>query len=328
MSQVWLARGLLLIVFILVGLFLSIPVKNLASQISIYSSGQVEKTGDRTNILLLGIGGEGHDAPDLTDTIILASYSHSKSEITLISIPRDLWLPSLKTKINTTYYYGQRKSPGGGIILSKSAISEVTGVPIHYAAIIDFQTFVQAINLIGGIQVNVGNSFTDERFPIAGKENDTCSGDLSYSCRYEKISFVKGLNDFDGETALKYVRSRHSTDLSTGTDYSRGVRQKEVISGIKAKLISPDIIKNPKTVSELLDLFITKTITDVDKSLYFNFLQMAIASRNSQLKTYTLNDPDHLYHPPVSQTYDNQWVLLPKNNDPKSITNFIESVLN
>lgn len=328
MSQVWLARLLLLLVFISLGIVLSIPIKNFSTLVSTYSSSQLEKTGDRTNFLLLGIGGEGHEAPDLTDTLILASYSHTRSEITLISIPRDLWLPSLKTKINTTYYYGQRKSPGGGIILSKSAISEVTGVPIHYAAVVDFQTFKEAIDLIGGIEVNVGNSFTDERYPIAGRENDTCSGDISYSCRYEKISFSKGPNQFDGETALKYVRSRHSTDLATGTDYSRSVRQKEVLSGIKNKLISSETLKNPKMISNLVNLFTTKTNTDIDKSLYFELVKIAIASRNQQLKTYSLNDPDHLYHPQISPAYENQWILLPKNNDPKSITDFISSVLN
>src|SRR3989344_780980 len=60
----------------------------------------------RINILLLGIGGKGHDGPDLTDTVILASVDKEGSDVVLVSIPRDLWAPSIKAKINHAYAYG------------------------------------------------------------------------------------------------------------------------------------------------------------------------------------------------------------------------------
>src|SRR5437867_4048578 len=54
----------------------------------------------RTNVLLLGIGGDGHDGPDLTDTIILASIDKKDGDVIIVSIPRDLWVPDGKYKIN------------------------------------------------------------------------------------------------------------------------------------------------------------------------------------------------------------------------------------
>ncbi|HLE49606.1 MAG TPA: LCP family protein, partial [Patescibacteria group bacterium] len=63
-------------------------------------------TNNRTNFLILGIRGEGSDSPDLTDTMLVLSYSYSDQQATLISVPRDLWVSSLKTKINSVYHYG------------------------------------------------------------------------------------------------------------------------------------------------------------------------------------------------------------------------------
>ena len=74
----------------------------------------LDSTSGRTNFLILGIRGENpSEVADLTDTIILASYSHQQEQLTLLSIPRDLWVNSLKTKINAVYHYGQQRQPPG-----------------------------------------------------------------------------------------------------------------------------------------------------------------------------------------------------------------------
>src|SRR5688572_13777546 len=73
----------------------------------------LKNQNDRTNILLLGMGGAEHEAGDLTDSMTLISYHFPTRSITLVSLPRDLWVDSLKAKINTAYYYGERKQPGG-----------------------------------------------------------------------------------------------------------------------------------------------------------------------------------------------------------------------
>ncbi|KKS03802.1 MAG: Cell envelope-related transcriptional attenuator, partial [Candidatus Curtissbacteria bacterium GW2011_GWA2_41_24] len=60
----------------------------------------------RVNVLLLGIGGQGHEGPNLSDTMILASIAEDGHDVVLVSIPRDLWDPSLSTKVNSVYAYG------------------------------------------------------------------------------------------------------------------------------------------------------------------------------------------------------------------------------
>src|SRR3989344_5042167 len=193
----------------------------------------LDSTNNRTNFLILGIRGEGSDSPDLTDTMLVLSYSHSKKTFTLISIPRDLWVSSLKTKINSVYHYGQFREPnGGGIKLVESAILETLGLPIHYTAVIDFSLFREAIDLVGGIDIEVVTGFTDTQFPIQGKEDA-----FPQSERYETISFQAGPTHLDGPTALKFVRSRHAQG-EEGTDIARDRRQQLVISALKQKVFT------------------------------------------------------------------------------------------
>ncbi|MFH0852066.1 MAG: LCP family protein, partial [bacterium] len=104
----------------------------------------------RTNILLLGVGGGDHPGADLTDSIMLISVNLVTSDTVLISLPRDIWVESLSAKLNTAYHYGETKEAGGGLVLAKSAVSEIINQPVHYAALLDFSGFEKAIDVGGG----------------------------------------------------------------------------------------------------------------------------------------------------------------------------------
>lgn len=186
-----------------------------------------------TNILLLGISGGSFSGNDLTDTMMIVSINNRK--ISQLSLPRDIWSDELKDKINSAYHYGEEKKIGGGLILSKITAEDILGIPVHYVAIIDFSTFKQIIDAIGGLEINVSAGFVDNLYPIEGKENDTCNGDKTLSCRYESIKFDKGNQLMNGDKALKYVRSRHAVGTQ-GSDFDRGRRQQEVITALKNRL--------------------------------------------------------------------------------------------
>ena len=128
-------------------------------------------TDSRTNIALLGVGGQGHQGGELTDSILIASVHHDTKMITLISIPRDIYLTSYRAKINSIYYYGDQAEPGTGLSKLKTALTEVAGLPIHYSLLIDFSGFIKAIDAVGGITVTVDQTFDDYKYPIPGKEN-------------------------------------------------------------------------------------------------------------------------------------------------------------
>jgi anionic cell wall polymer biosynthesis LytR-Cps2A-Psr (LCP) family protein len=276
------------------------------------------------------VGGPGHEAPDLTDTIILASINLNTGQLSLLSIPRDIWVPSLRAKINTSYHYGEQRRPGsGGLLLAKSSVSEITGLPIHYAAVLNFSSFVELVDLMGGIDVNNQTAFTDDRYPLPGKETDDCGkADPEYLCRYESISFPIGSQHLDGVSALKFVRSRHAAD-DEGTDYARSRRQSEVIKSVQTKLLA--LAKNPSNFTLLQQLYTkaaSSLITDFPLHQTTTLFRLGWQVRQHPPITEALSENNALYHPPVSPTYDNQWVLIPKGNNSKEIFDFVSNFIN
>jgi LCP family protein required for cell wall assembly len=135
---------------------------------------QLENTDGRTNVLLLGIGGEGHEGPYLTDSIMVASANLETGEVVLLSLPRDIWVSRARSKINAVYAFARQKEVKSGLPSARSAVEEILGIPIHYAVRIDFDGFRRAIDLLGGLDVEVARGFTDRQYPIEGKERDTC----------------------------------------------------------------------------------------------------------------------------------------------------------
>ena len=147
----------------------------------------------KKNILLLGYGGVGHEGGLLTDTIILAQIDPRENTATLISIPRDIWIPlEVKEgspehiKINAAYAVGEddEKYPdkadyytgrAGGGNMAKDAISLVTGQNVDNFISINFGGFTNVVDSLGGINVYVPHTFDDAYYPLKGKEDETCN---------------------------------------------------------------------------------------------------------------------------------------------------------
>ncbi len=216
----------------------------------------------RTNILLLGIGGGTHEGADLTDTILVLSLGLHKKKMAMISVPRDLWSDTLKDKVNSAYHYGEVKKKGGGLTLAKVIVEDVVGLQIHKVLLIDFSGFEEVIDAVGGIDISVPLGFTDPQFPIAGKENDPCQGDLTLTCRYEAVTFPPGLQHMSGERALVYVRSRHA-EGDEGSDFARGRRQQEVFVALLQQLKKPSVWASVSGAQSIFAAFDRATTTDM-----------------------------------------------------------------
>lgn len=269
----------------------------------------------RTNFLILGREGarSSRAGTDLTDTMILVSV-HQSGDTVFLSIPRDVWVPSLRAKINTAYYYGQQRQPGsGGIVLAKAAVEEVISQPVHYAVVIDFAGFEKITDLLGGVDIDVEHSFVDHKFPIAGKENDECEGDLLFACRYETITFTAGWQHMDGQTALKYVRSRQA-EGDEGTDFARSRRQEKLVLALRSKLLSRPVITSPKLLWTLYQQVAQSVVTDITSQIYPALARIGLRAIKHSVRSGTLTEPDWVYHPPVSAAQDWQWVLLPSTD--------------
>jgi LCP family protein required for cell wall assembly len=213
----------------------------------------------RINILLMGRGGGTHDAPDLTDTMMLASVDPIGHTTTLISIPRDLWVKVPghgSMKINAAWETGEfdylhKVAPGStdpnaiaaGNKLADSVVTSVLGIQIHYNVIVDFQAFRQAVDTVGGVTVNVPTDLYD---PTMAWENNN-----------NPLLAKAGVQTFDGKHALIYVRSRETT-----SDFARSQRQRSVMLALKDKVVTLGTLSNPIKISELLNSFGNNVATD------------------------------------------------------------------
>lgn len=344
LKQVWIVRFLILasaLTLIFAGLFfLQKRIANteigyylgIAKDFVFPNRQKVNQTDGRTNILILGKGGEGHEAPDLTDTIIMASVSYNDPKLVFISLPRDIWIPSLRAKLNSVYYWGNQKQEASGIALAKATVEEILNLPIHYGAVVDFSGLKKIVDDLGGIDVNVKNSFVDEKYPIAGLENDLCNGDPEYKCRFEKIEFFTGTQNMSGETVLKFVRSRNSVG-DEGTDFARAARQQVVVEGIKNKVLSGEILFSPKKLVLLKKTVLDLVETDISPNVAAIIMRRVVDVRG-EIEHYVLPE-NFLEKPPTSIKYDNLYVFIPKKtdaNDPTKrswveIDNWVKCVL-
>ena len=129
----------------------------------------------------------------------------------------------------------------------------------------------------------------------------------------------------DGERALKFVRSRHSTDPEEGTDFARSKRQEKVIAVVRSKLTSLRNLKNTQIYKDLYDLAVKSVVTDITPQYYATFVKLGLKMRKTPFQTFSIED--YLENPPLSLKYDNQWVLVPKGGDSSALFSFISSLL-
>ncbi len=216
---------------------------------------------DRLNILLLGIGGEGHDGAQLTDTIILASINVKDKQVALLSIPRDTAYPlggGRFEKINAVQAYAEQEYPGEGARRAADSLAKLLEIDIHHVIRVDFSGFARFVDAIGGVDVNVERSFVDPQFPTPDD-------------RWTSVSFKKGPQHFSGQDALTFARSRHGNN-GEGSDFARSHRQQLIMMAIREKLLSLNTLADPTKLSALYSVVSSHVQTDLT---LWDMLQLA-----------------------------------------------------
>jgi len=202
-----------------------------------------DSKGKYTNVMLVGIDTREKGHLMNTDTIIVASYNYETNDVIMISIPRDFHVQTDPKKywfnrINSVYAVNEQKNKGSGLEALKNVVEEITTLEIQYHAMIDYKGFTELIDAVGGIYVNVENSFTDFMYPKG--------------TRYQTVTFKTGPQLMNGDTALKYSRSRHSMHNNEGSDFARARRQQNVIASFRDTVLSSETLLNPRKVMDLM----------------------------------------------------------------------------
>jgi polyisoprenyl-teichoic acid--peptidoglycan teichoic acid transferase len=267
----------------------------------------------RVNILMLGKGGAGHDGPDLTDTILIASIDPIAKEVALLSIPRDLWVKSPsggQSKINAVYANAKyavlneytlkqqtdaikQQAETAGIKAIENTITATVGIPIHYFGMVDFTGFAQAINAVGGIDINVKTEVYD---PFIQADNNN-----------NPLIAAVGQQHFDGKHALLYAQSRHG---SLRGDFDRTERQREVIVALKDRVLSLGTFANPLKVNQLIDAIGNHVSTDFTLNELMRVYDIVKQVPSAKIASIGLADPPNNFV--TTDTINSQSVVVPR----------------
>jgi LCP family protein required for cell wall assembly len=182
----------------------------------------------RINILLLGSDNDQKFPQDalLSQTMIVVSIDPKTRQVTLLSIPRDLWVPipgHASAKIDLAY-------ADGGAPLARATVEKTFKIPIHYYAWIGLNGLVRVVDRVGGVDVDVLHPVLDDNYP-----NDF--SDSGYGT--ERVYLAAGPQHLDGRHTLQYVRSRHGDLLS---DFGRSIRQQQVLLAIQQRTAGMDLV--------------------------------------------------------------------------------------
>ena len=249
----------------------------------------------RVTILLMGIDRRCDEVgPVRTDSLMLLTVDPIGKTAAILSLPRDLWveIPGFGVeRINQAHYFGEIfEYPGGGPALAVDTVEAILGTDIHYFATVNFEAFIEVVDLLGGITLDVPEAINDENYP------DECYG-------VDPFVIGTGEQTLDGATALKYARTR----ATENGDIARAARQQEVVLAVRDAAVSQVgelIIKVPQ-VWETLSQNVATTM-QIEEAMQLAWLLPEIPREN--IRSGVIGD-DYVFK---VQNSDEQFVLVPR----------------
>lgn len=281
----------------------------------------------RVNILILGKGGAGHEGPDLTDTLIVASIDPINKEAGLLSLPRDFYVkvPNFGSmRINEVYanaksaaLRGKRtgdqaaKAEKAGLDAVQKVVGDTIGIPIHYHAIIDFEGFRKAIDTVGGVDINVPEDLAVYEVMWIDGRNYT-------------LNVKAGQQHFDGLRALAFSRSRKTSPRG---DFDRNERQQLVILALRSKVLSAGTFSNPLRINRLMDDFGNHVQTNLSIDEVRRLYDITKDIGGDKVQSLSLVDPPHVLLKPANMGGASVQVPKAGTYDYREIQSFVRNAL-
>lgn len=186
-------------------------------------------------MVIMGLDSRSHGGGLNTDVMMVAAFNPTSKTATIVSIPRDsrIDVDGYKTRKANGYYAafyntaikeGMKKEAAHAEAKRhvREMMSDFFGIDVKYSAVINFQGFVDVVDALGGVEVDV-----DMRMKYTSKADGT------------NIDLEKGLQVLDGDNALDFVRYRQSNDgTNMSSDFDRNKRQSEVLGALADKMKS------------------------------------------------------------------------------------------
>lgn len=269
---------------------------------------QLRGEGDgRVNILVLGMGGSGHSGGQLSDTIMIVSIDPETGQTSMLSLPRDLWVPvpgsGNFTKINALSAFGGPK-------MMKQGVSNILDIPIHYYISLDFKGFTKIVDAVGGVDINNKTNLYDYAYPCDGLNG------------YCPFSLKKGKHHLNGKVALQYARCRKGT---CGSDFGRASRQQEVLLAVGEKARTSETLLNPIKIDQILAGLGKSVRTDLGIYEIKKFTEIGKKTDVKAIKRFVLTNEANNFL--VSgYSVEGGSILKPKTGNFKKIQQYVHSI--
>lgn len=264
----------------------------------------------RVNFLLLGTGGGDHEGSSLSDTMMVVSLDPKTRDVAMLSVPRDLYVQLKGTR------YGKINEANslGGPDLAKTVVQKVIGVPIHYYISLDFSGFKQAVDVLGGVDINVKQRLDDSEYP--------CDYNQYKVCGYHQSA---GQVHMNGTTALKYARCRKG---NCGDDFGRAARQQDVMLAVRLRALQVSTLTNPVKLSGLIDTVGGHVKTDLSLKEIQKLALLAKDIDTSKVENKVLSDAADNYLEFGPASFNAGSILVPKsgNFDYSDIQDFVKNI--
>lgn len=262
----------------------------------------ITRNHDLVNIAILGSDQEvAGDNTIRTDTMIIVSINRDTGTVSMLSLPRDLfvYIPSLGMQ-RLTVAFGRGENygwTGGGFGLFRDTMIYNFGINVHFYAKVDITGLEGIIDLLGGVNVAVDCAIQDY-YPIKPIEELDLTKDIyeNYQLRTMNVGYYH-LNGFDAQW---YARSRKNS-----SDFDRGRRQQQLLRGIfRQALNQGQLVNLPSLWNQGIEL----VETDMTLNQALTLVPIALTLDDSQIESFTLIPT---YHTQSWTTPDGSNVQLP-----------------
>lgn len=248
----------------------------------------------RVNILLAGDSADdpGHAGGTLTDSIMILSINTKDHTAFMLSVPRDLYVKMPGdgyAKINAANVYGSAEHfsgsgyPAGGMGLLEKIIEQDFGININYYALIDYNAFKQAVDAVGGIDLNIQSS--DPR--------GLYDPDTDWTTRGVLVKLSNGTHHLNGQQALDLARARGDAYGSYGfpmADFDRTTHQRQMLVALKSKAVSAGVVTNPIRLGQLFDAIGGNVKTDFTLSNVHRLYDVTKGINTNSIKSLSLDN--------------------------------------
>jgi len=273
------------------------PIKLISS----FTRSSLDSTDGVINIVIAGNSADdtGHSGAALTDSIKIVSINQTTKRVTLISVPRDLWvyIPGYGYhKINAAYPYG-------GMSLLEEVIEQNLGIHCHYNVLVNYTALKEAVDAVGGIDITIASS--DSRGLYDASINYTTGGAL--------VNLTNGTHHLTGQQALDLARARGDSYGSYGyaqSDFTRTYYQQQILLALRTKASSTGVVANPIAAGSIISSLGNNVSTDLTlgqmETLYSDY-----KNSSTNITQITLNNVDGKNLLANYTSSDRQLALIP-----------------